>query len=122
MMRRAAAPAHVALDKSRKSRSTPMKRLPPMMFAATVFEQSPSEEITLKTGNLKRRIIGNSVEWKERMVRLTNDSFCTYNHLGELCENLNLLEIETCRLFEQVPLLLTALFSTISQSHDGMVE
>ena len=94
-----------------------MKRLTPMIFAATVFEQSPSEGETLKTGNLKRRIIGNSVQWKERMVRLTSDSFCTYNNLGELCENLNLLEIETCRLFEQVPLLLAALLSTFSQSH-----
>jgi hypothetical protein len=94
-----------------------MKGLPSTMFAATVLEHSPSEEETLKTGNLKRRIIGNSVQWKERMVRLTSDSFCTYNHIGELCENLNLLEIETCRLFEQVPLLLAALFSTFSQSH-----
>jgi hypothetical protein len=51
------------------------------------------------------------------MVRLTSDSLCTYNHLGELCENLNLLDIETCRLFEQVPLLLAALFSTFSHSH-----
>jgi len=94
-----------------------MKSLPSTMFAATGLEHSPSEAEIVKRGMLNRRIIGSSVQWKEREILLTNDSICTYNHLGELCENLNLLEIETCRLFEQVPLLLAALFSTFSQSH-----
>lgn len=92
-----------------------MKKVPSMIFAATVLEESPSEAETVKRGMLKRRIIGSSVQWKEREIRLTNNSFCTFNHLGELCENISLLEIETCMLSEQVPLSLSALFSTFSQ-------
>ncbi len=114
-MRGAGASRQRALS-SPTARSNPMKRVPSMIYAATVLEeQSPSEAETVKRGMLKRRIIGSSVQWKEREIRLTNDSFCTYNHLGELCENISLLEIETCMLSEQVPLLLAALFSTFSQ-------
>ena len=92
-----------------------MKKVPSMIFAATVLEESPSEAETVKRGMLKRRIIGSSVQWKEREIRLTNDSFCTYNHIGELCENISLLEIESCLLSEQVPLSPAALFSISSQ-------
>jgi hypothetical protein len=95
--------------------SMKMKKVPSMIFAATALEEPPSEAETVKRGMLKRRIIGSSVQWKEREIRLTNDSFCTFNHLGELCENISLLEIETCMLSEQVPLSLAALFSTFSQ-------
>ena len=110
-MRGAGASRHGALNTpTARSNHNPMKKVPSMIYAATVLEQSPSEAETVKRGMMKRRIIGSSVQWKEREIRLTKDSFCTYNQLGELCENISLLEIETCMLSEQVPLLLAVFF------------
>ena len=89
---------------SRKSLSSPVVPCAKDILAKAV-----------KQGKLQRRLTGNGVVWKDRLVVLTKENFCTFNEHGELCEFIDLVEFVSCRLYEQVPVLLAALFSNFYQ-------
>ena len=56
----------------------------------------------VKQGKLQRRLTTNGVVWKDRLVVLTKENFCTFNQHGELCEFIDLVEFVSCRLYEKV--------------------
>ena len=66
----------------------------------------------VKQGRLQRRLTGNGVEWKNRLVVLTKEKFCTFNEYGELCEFIDLVEFVSCKhYYEQVHLSFAAQLS-----------
>jgi len=76
---------------SRKSLSSPVVPCAKDILAKAV-----------KQGKLQRRLTANGVVWKDRLVVLTKENFCTFNEHGELCEFIDLVEFVSCRLYEKV--------------------
>jgi len=68
----------------------------------------------VKQGKLQRRLTGNDVVWKDRLVVLTKENFCTFNEHGELCEFIDLVEFVSCRLYQQVCFARCSIFELLS--------